>query len=171
MPLQGWCSAVGLLAALHHATAFGPARPLLSAGIKPLLCDLAGQMRHRGHIAHRRAHRSSTSLACSSGGDIARGSYGSSGVRTATGVDTMSALPAEVAEFQRAIAAVRQLPRVRNNSSSSAISNMNNLHQVCREGKPTYRRLFTHRTWEAHLGGSTLRYAYQKRPVKEIYMT
>ena len=71
--------------------------------------------------------------------------------------DRLSAvLPVEIFGFQKALAEVRQLQRVENNESLIVFNDRNNLHRICRPGKPTYRRLFTHQTWELHLGGSTL---------------
>lgn len=54
-------------------------------------------------------------------------------------------VPPEIAELRGAVAAVKKMKSVRYDT----------LNHTCRPGKPTYRRLFTHQTWNEHLGGST----------------
>ena len=61
----------------------------------------------------------------------------------------------EVLALQRAVVAVRALPRVANDTSIRG-SSSNRLDATCRADKPTFRRLFTHDTWELHLGGTAL---------------
>ena len=53
--------------------------------------------------------------------------------------------------------AVKALPRIRRSTNrTQVVEDFNGLAVVDPATKPTFRRLFTHETWQLHLGGSTL---------------
>ena len=62
------------------------------------------------------------------------------------------ALPAAVVALQRSLAAVRELPRVRNSSLNPGVSALTLGATDCEYGAPTFRRLFTHETWASYTG-------------------
>ena len=69
------------------------------------------------------------------------------GRNTASGRDS-TALPSEVQSLQESLAAVRQLPRLTPETTEDPLLAM----AVAEPTLPTFRRLFTHRTWEEHTG-------------------
>lgn len=60
-----------------------------------------------------------------------------------------TALPNEIQGLQESLAAVRRLPRIYPDSSEDPLLAL----AVAEPSLPTFRRLFTHRTWENHTGG------------------
>lgn len=63
--------------------------------------------------------------------------------------------PTEVLDLQRDLVAVRDLPR-NTSCTQSLFGPTQDLSDVVTPNKPTFRRLFSHGTWEMHLGGGTL---------------
>jgi len=62
--------------------------------------------------------------------------------------------PPEVLALQRDLVAVRDLPR--NTSVTRNVYFPDSMETIVADDKPTFRRLFNHRTWELHIGGGTL---------------
>jgi len=65
------------------------------------------------------------------------------------GLVAAAATPPEITAFVQHLQAIRKLPRVANNESTIPTASSNYLSNICRQDKPTFRRLFTH-----DLGGS-----------------
>ena len=61
---------------------------------------------------------------------------------------TNTALPNDIQNLQESLAAVRQLPRISPDSSENKLLAM----ALSDSSIPTFRRLFTHRTWKDHTG-------------------
>ena len=68
-------------------------------------------------------------------------------------IDPQIIVPPDIQSLVDDLEAVQSLPRIREDESTE---DYNGDVPVCASTKPTFRRLFTHETWNMHVGGTTL---------------